>query len=188
MHLFYVCKRYVAELLSKWPLFGSSFFAVKRGGDQQILALNRSGVHFLHLITHVRHCNIHFVITLLRFYKITEQVLLKKLKLHFKVCYSVFAKFLFDALNLWKPTFSSTSWFIKVLILDFVFMTRRIHDYIVLSLDVLNNRESYCTVSRPVFHQYKNLMLNKFTIYLYYYVYNYKFSFQVNFWWKGQKT
>lgn len=52
----------VAELLSKWPLFGSSFFAVKRGGDQQILALNRSGVHFLHLITHVRHINIHFII------------------------------------------------------------------------------------------------------------------------------
>ncbi|XP_075232051.1 unconventional myosin 10A isoform X3 [Lycorma delicatula] len=45
-------KAQLLELLSKWPLFGSSFFAVKRGGDQQILALNRSGVHFLHLVTH----------------------------------------------------------------------------------------------------------------------------------------
>ncbi|KAG8264185.1 Belongs to the TRAFAC class myosin-kinesin ATPase super [Homalodisca vitripennis] len=45
-------KAQLLELLSKWPLFGSSFFAVKRGGDQQILALNRNGVHFLHLITH----------------------------------------------------------------------------------------------------------------------------------------
>jgi len=42
------------EILSKWPLFGSSFFAVKRSGDQQILALNRTGVHFLHIVTHVR--------------------------------------------------------------------------------------------------------------------------------------
>lgn len=41
------------EILSKWPLFGSSFFAVKRSGDQQILALNRTGVHFLHIVTHV---------------------------------------------------------------------------------------------------------------------------------------
>uniref|UniRef100_A0A2S2P580 Unconventional myosin-XV n=3 Tax=Aphidini TaxID=33387 RepID=A0A2S2P580_SCHGA len=40
------------EILSKWPLFGSSFFAVKRSGDQQILALNRTGVHFLHIVTH----------------------------------------------------------------------------------------------------------------------------------------
>lgn len=41
------------EILSKWPLFGSSFFGVKRGGDQQILSLNRYGVHFLHFLTHV---------------------------------------------------------------------------------------------------------------------------------------
>ncbi|XP_050539166.1 unconventional myosin-XV isoform X10 [Daktulosphaira vitifoliae] len=40
------------EILSKWTLFGSSFFAVKRSGDQQILALNRTGVHFLHIVTH----------------------------------------------------------------------------------------------------------------------------------------
>ncbi|XP_054281634.1 unconventional myosin-XV-like isoform X2 [Macrosteles quadrilineatus] len=45
-------KAQLLEILSKWPLFGSSFFAVKRGGDQQILALNRHGVHFLHLVTH----------------------------------------------------------------------------------------------------------------------------------------
>ncbi|XP_014277405.1 unconventional myosin-XV isoform X2 [Halyomorpha halys] len=45
-------KASLLEILSKWPLFGSSFFAVKRSGDQQILALNRSGVHFLHLVTH----------------------------------------------------------------------------------------------------------------------------------------
>ncbi|XP_073998346.1 unconventional myosin 10A isoform X4 [Rhodnius prolixus] len=45
-------KAMLLELLSKWPLFGSSFFAVKRSGDQQILALNRTGVHFLHLVTH----------------------------------------------------------------------------------------------------------------------------------------
>lgn len=48
-----------SEILWKWPLFGSSFFAVKRvpegkekGGDH-ILALNRHGVHFIDLITHV---------------------------------------------------------------------------------------------------------------------------------------
>ncbi|XP_016845570.1 unconventional myosin-XV isoform X2 [Nasonia vitripennis] len=52
------CKAQVLEILSKWPLFGSSFFAVKRvpegkekGGDH-ILALNRHGVHFIDLITH----------------------------------------------------------------------------------------------------------------------------------------
>ncbi|XP_039291022.1 unconventional myosin-XV [Nilaparvata lugens] len=45
-------KAQLLEVLSKWPLFGSSFFAVKRGGVQQILALNRTGVHFLHLSTH----------------------------------------------------------------------------------------------------------------------------------------
>jgi magnesium-transporting ATPase (P-type) len=44
--------------LSKWPLFGSSFFAVKRVSDPKersdhILALNRHGVHFIDLITHV---------------------------------------------------------------------------------------------------------------------------------------
>lgn len=51
--MFYTFSLFFTELLSKWPLFGSSFFAIKRGGDQQILALNRNGVHFLHLITHV---------------------------------------------------------------------------------------------------------------------------------------
>ncbi|BES99216.1 MyTH4 domain [Nesidiocoris tenuis] len=45
-------KALLLEMLSKWPLFGSSFFAVKRSGDQQILALNRTGVHFLHMATH----------------------------------------------------------------------------------------------------------------------------------------
>ncbi|XP_065213017.1 unconventional myosin-XV isoform X2 [Planococcus citri] len=45
-------KAQLLEILSKWPLFGSSFFAVKRGGDQQILSLNRYGVHFLHIVTH----------------------------------------------------------------------------------------------------------------------------------------
>ncbi|XP_024944481.1 uncharacterized protein LOC107271471 isoform X3 [Cephus cinctus] len=52
------CKAQVLEILSKWPLFGSSFFAVKRvpegkekGGDH-ILALNRHGVHFIDLVTH----------------------------------------------------------------------------------------------------------------------------------------
>jgi len=45
--------------LSKWPLFGSSFFAVKRipeakeKGADHILALNRHGVHFIDMITHV---------------------------------------------------------------------------------------------------------------------------------------
>ncbi|XP_074098878.1 unconventional myosin 10A [Cotesia typhae] len=54
-----VCKAQVLEILSKWPLFGSSFFAVKRipengkeKGDH-ILALNRHGVHFIDLMTHV---------------------------------------------------------------------------------------------------------------------------------------
>lgn len=46
------------EILSKWPLFGSSFFAVKRvpvgkdKGVDHILALNRHGVHFIDLVTH----------------------------------------------------------------------------------------------------------------------------------------
>ncbi|XP_066584309.1 unconventional myosin-XV [Prorops nasuta] len=51
-------KAQVLEILSKWPLFGSSFFAVTRvpegkekGGDY-ILALNRHGVHFIDRITH----------------------------------------------------------------------------------------------------------------------------------------
>ncbi|XP_023316209.1 unconventional myosin-XV isoform X2 [Trichogramma pretiosum] len=55
------CKAQVLEILSngRWPLFGSSFFAVKRimeGKDKatdHILALNRHGVHFIDLNTHV---------------------------------------------------------------------------------------------------------------------------------------
>ncbi|XP_043281933.1 unconventional myosin-XV isoform X2 [Venturia canescens] len=54
-----VCKAQVLEILSKWPLFGSSFFAVKRvpeNGKEKvgdhILALNRHGVDFIDLITH----------------------------------------------------------------------------------------------------------------------------------------
>ena len=48
-----------SETLSHWPLFGSSFFAVKRTSDpkergEHILALNRHGVHFIDLVTHVR--------------------------------------------------------------------------------------------------------------------------------------
>lgn len=51
-------KHRVLQVLSNWPLFGSSFFAVKRViGDidnwqEHILALNRSGVHFLDMVTH----------------------------------------------------------------------------------------------------------------------------------------
>ncbi|CAH0564416.1 unnamed protein product [Brassicogethes aeneus] len=51
-------KHRVLQVLSNWPLFGSSFFAVKRVlGDtdawqEHILALNRGGVHFLDMITH----------------------------------------------------------------------------------------------------------------------------------------
>ena len=45
------------EILSAWPLFGSSFFAVRREaepkeGSEHILALNKNGVAFLDLITH----------------------------------------------------------------------------------------------------------------------------------------
>ncbi|XP_014248612.2 unconventional myosin-XV isoform X2 [Cimex lectularius] len=54
-------KSMLLELLSKWPLFGSSFFAVKRSGDQQILALNRTGVHFIHIITHETVSTIPYV-------------------------------------------------------------------------------------------------------------------------------
>jgi len=52
------------EILSKWPLFGSSFFAVKRvpegkeKGADHILALNRHGVHFIDLITHVSRVSV----------------------------------------------------------------------------------------------------------------------------------
>ncbi|CAG0888186.1 unnamed protein product, partial [Cyprideis torosa] len=47
----------VDEILQKWPLFGSSFFAIKRVADpreknEYILALNKHGVHFLDLVTH----------------------------------------------------------------------------------------------------------------------------------------
>lgn len=57
-----------SEILWKWPLFGSSFFAVKRvpegkekGGDH-ILALNRHGVHFIDLITHVSNPHPNFLL------------------------------------------------------------------------------------------------------------------------------
>lgn len=48
----------IAEILSTWDLFGSSFFSVKRLADpappeEYIMALNKNGVHFLDIITHV---------------------------------------------------------------------------------------------------------------------------------------
>lgn len=46
-------------MLSRWPLFGSSFFAVRRVGGggpadwrEHVLALNRRGVHLLDAHTH----------------------------------------------------------------------------------------------------------------------------------------
>ncbi|XP_050694860.1 unconventional myosin-XV-like isoform X6 [Eriocheir sinensis] len=50
-------KAQVLEILQSWPLFGSSFFAVKRVMEPKertdyILALNKNGVHFLDLVTH----------------------------------------------------------------------------------------------------------------------------------------
>ncbi|KAJ8922959.1 hypothetical protein NQ315_001505 [Exocentrus adspersus] len=51
-------KHRVLQVLSNWPLFGSSFFAVKRvigeneNWQEHILALNRGGVHFLDMNTH----------------------------------------------------------------------------------------------------------------------------------------
>nr|XP_027224871.1 unconventional myosin-XV-like [Penaeus vannamei] len=50
-------KAQVPEILQSWPLFGSSFFAVKRVTEPKersdhILALNKNGVHFLDLLTH----------------------------------------------------------------------------------------------------------------------------------------
>jgi len=50
-------KAQVLEILAVWPLFGSSFFAVRREGDpregsEHILGLNKNGVSFLDLITH----------------------------------------------------------------------------------------------------------------------------------------
>ncbi|CAL4069630.1 unnamed protein product [Meganyctiphanes norvegica] len=50
-------KAQVLEILQTWPLFGSSFFAVKRVTEpnervEHILALNKNGVHFLDLLTH----------------------------------------------------------------------------------------------------------------------------------------
>uniref|UniRef100_A0A0C9R272 Myo15a_0 protein n=2 Tax=Fopius arisanus TaxID=64838 RepID=A0A0C9R272_9HYME len=54
-----ICKAQVLEILSKWPLFGSSFFGVTRVPEpgkekvgDHILALNRHGVHFIDSITH----------------------------------------------------------------------------------------------------------------------------------------
>ncbi|XP_043211488.1 unconventional myosin-XV-like [Amphibalanus amphitrite] len=51
-------KAAVLEILERWPLFGSSFFAVSRVTESReavdhILALNRGGVHFLDSVTHV---------------------------------------------------------------------------------------------------------------------------------------
>jgi len=46
------------DILQKWPLFGSCFFAVKRiqsdspNHQEFILALNKDGVHFLDTLTH----------------------------------------------------------------------------------------------------------------------------------------
>merc|ERR1712241_1133010 len=52
-------KQKVLETLSVWPLFGSSFFAVRRVGEakdnmgfEHIMALNKNGVSFLDQITH----------------------------------------------------------------------------------------------------------------------------------------
>lgn len=51
-------KHRVLQVLSNWQLFGSSFFAVKRvtgeldNWQEHILALNRTGVHFLDMMTH----------------------------------------------------------------------------------------------------------------------------------------
>lgn len=50
---------YCSQVLSRWPLFGSSFFAVRRVGGggpadwrEHVLALNRRGVHLLDAHTH----------------------------------------------------------------------------------------------------------------------------------------
>nr|XP_032522171.1 unconventional myosin-XV-like [Danaus plexippus plexippus] len=49
-------KSKVLQVLSRWSLFGSSFFAVRRvqGGEwrEHVLALNRRGLHLLHPATH----------------------------------------------------------------------------------------------------------------------------------------
>jgi myosin-15 len=54
-----LAKQKVLETLSVWPLFGSSFFAVRRVGEakdnmgfEHIMALNKNGVSFLDQITH----------------------------------------------------------------------------------------------------------------------------------------
>ena len=56
---------YLTDMLSHWPLFGSSFFAVKRVSDPKeradhILALNRHGVHFIDVVTHVSETLLFF--------------------------------------------------------------------------------------------------------------------------------
>jgi len=45
------------EILSRWPLFGSTFFNVKSVGDprvkdESLMAINKDGVHFLHARSH----------------------------------------------------------------------------------------------------------------------------------------
>uniref|UniRef100_T1JBR9 Unconventional myosin-XV n=1 Tax=Strigamia maritima TaxID=126957 RepID=T1JBR9_STRMM len=50
-------KALLLEILQKWPLFGSGFFAVKKLVDNReksdfVMALNRNGVHFLDVNTH----------------------------------------------------------------------------------------------------------------------------------------
>ena len=46
------------DILSKWPLFGSTFFLIKSVADSRVegechLAINKDGVHFLRAKTHV---------------------------------------------------------------------------------------------------------------------------------------
>lgn len=65
MYAYYNIFCFLKQVLSRWPLFGSSFFAVRRvsgggsgggggGGEwrEYVLALNRRGVHLLHPATH----------------------------------------------------------------------------------------------------------------------------------------
>ncbi len=67
---------FIIEILEKWPLFGSSFLAIRRDSDstersEHILALNRNGVHFLDIITHVsllKHnlkCYLYYILYIL---------------------------------------------------------------------------------------------------------------------------
>ena len=56
----YIMFIYLADILSRWPLFGCTFFSIRSVADPRVkgeclLAIGKNGVHFLHSKTHVSY-------------------------------------------------------------------------------------------------------------------------------------